>query len=92
MVCALHGCVTPPPAPPAAHAVYTPAAWRDLPGFERDRVAEIDFTNLTGEPSKPMSAVAMSTGTVAPLGAASTVAPPAAPATAAPAPSSASTS
>ena len=39
-VCALHGCVTPPPAPPAAHAVYTPAAWRDLPGFERDRVAE----------------------------------------------------
>ena len=32
--------MTPPPAPPAAHAVYTPAAWRDLPGFERDRVAE----------------------------------------------------
>jgi len=39
-VCALHGCVTPPPAPPAAHAVYTLTAWRDLPGFERDRVAE----------------------------------------------------
>jgi len=31
--------VTPPP--PAAHAVYAPSAWRELPGFDRDRVAEI---------------------------------------------------
>ena len=45
---ALHGCVTPPPAPPAAPAVYRPAAWRDLPGFERDRVAEVLPAFLAG--------------------------------------------
>jgi hypothetical protein len=42
-----------------------------------DRVAEIYFTNLTGDPAKPMSAVALSDGTV-------THAPPRAPDVAAP--------
>ena len=45
---ALHGCVTPTPAPPVAPAVYVPAAWRDLPGFDRDRVAEVLPAILAG--------------------------------------------
>jgi membrane-bound lytic murein transglycosylase A len=40
-VLSLAGCVTPPPAPPGAHAHYVPAAWRDLPGLDRDRVADV---------------------------------------------------
>jgi len=39
MLVVFHGCATTPP-PPAGHATFTPVAWRDLPGFDRDRVAE----------------------------------------------------
>jgi len=45
---ALHGCVAPPPAPPAALATYTAASWRDLPGYDRDRPIEAVPAFLVG--------------------------------------------
>jgi membrane-bound lytic murein transglycosylase A len=45
---ALHGCVTAPPPSPAAQAAYTPAGWRDLPGFGRDRASEAVPAFLAG--------------------------------------------